>query len=299
MNHSIETNKRPDDLAQVRAASIMLSLVSRHADLPALTWSVDPAGHVVGTRTAGPDADVAEDLGAWAGALDVAVTATPHRCDGRIVYRARVDLSGTGRPDPGAGPTPVTITGVGVLARPAPGCTAEYGGPGYTRCELAAGHDGRHHAPLGSMRTATWDTDTAEVLPVGTQPADPCNPADDAPRPHPGWRRVAGDRWERDAIGTVWAVEVLDETEVDPISDPGGGAYLTGPGEWSSGRRVAVVSLAAGLLAADRAIGEWAVAEAVAIGEDAASDEEGRATIREDDPDEGRDLDDEYDDGDA
>lgn len=35
-------------------------------------------------------------------------------------------------------------------------CTAEYGGPGYTQCELAAGHDGQHESALGNMRHATW-----------------------------------------------------------------------------------------------------------------------------------------------
>ncbi|WP_399559392.1 hypothetical protein [Streptomyces chartreusis] len=35
-------------------------------------------------------------------------------------------------------------------------CQAEYGGPGYTRCELADGHDGRHDSALGNLRRATW-----------------------------------------------------------------------------------------------------------------------------------------------
>lgn len=35
-------------------------------------------------------------------------------------------------------------------------CTAEYGGPGYTHCELPAGHDGQHESALGNMRCATW-----------------------------------------------------------------------------------------------------------------------------------------------
>jgi hypothetical protein len=35
-------------------------------------------------------------------------------------------------------------------------CLAEYGGPGYTRCELAADHDGRHDSALGDLRRATW-----------------------------------------------------------------------------------------------------------------------------------------------
>jgi hypothetical protein len=35
-------------------------------------------------------------------------------------------------------------------------CTAEYGGPGYSHCELAAGHDGQHEAAMGNMRRATW-----------------------------------------------------------------------------------------------------------------------------------------------
>lgn len=35
-------------------------------------------------------------------------------------------------------------------------CPAEYGGPGYTHCELAAGHEGRHESALGNMHRATW-----------------------------------------------------------------------------------------------------------------------------------------------
>lgn len=38
-------------------------------------------------------------------------------------------------------------------------CTAEYGGPGYTHCELAAGHDGQHESALGNLRHATWGGD--------------------------------------------------------------------------------------------------------------------------------------------
>ncbi|MGY0062754.1 hypothetical protein ACWY4P_40515 [Streptomyces sp. LZ34] len=37
------------------------------------------------------------------------------------------------------------------------GCKAEYGGPGYTHCELPAGHDGQHESALGNMRRATWE----------------------------------------------------------------------------------------------------------------------------------------------
>lgn len=39
-------------------------------------------------------------------------------------------------------------------------CPAEYGGPGYTRCELPDGHDGRHDSALGNLRRATWGGDT-------------------------------------------------------------------------------------------------------------------------------------------
>jgi len=39
-------------------------------------------------------------------------------------------------------------------------CQAEYGGPGYTRCELADGHEGRHDSALGSLRRATWGGET-------------------------------------------------------------------------------------------------------------------------------------------
>ena len=38
-------------------------------------------------------------------------------------------------------------------------CQAEYGGPGYTRCELPDGHDGRHDSALGNLRRATWGGD--------------------------------------------------------------------------------------------------------------------------------------------
>lgn len=38
-------------------------------------------------------------------------------------------------------------------------CTAEHGGPGYTRCELPHGHDGRHDSALGNLRRATWGGD--------------------------------------------------------------------------------------------------------------------------------------------
>ncbi|OPC81838.1 hypothetical protein B4N89_13630 [Embleya scabrispora] len=328
MNHSIEDREPADDLAQVRAAGIMLALISRPA-LPRLTWTVDPGGHVVGTRTAGPDTDVATDLGAWAAALDATVTATPHRCDGRITYRARIDLSGSGRVEPGAGPTPVTITGVGVqsagssaetatrriliphaaavavergpgsltiitrddagpveiILEPAAAaallaalparrelpadlahveqllCAAALDDPDQTTCVLPAGHAGRHIAPVGSMRTAAWDAHTAEVVP------DPVDPAGDEPQPHPDWAQVGvAGRWERTVIDVPWAVEELDDTEISPTDDPGPGAYLYGPGEWTCGRRVAL-DLAAGLLAADRVIGAWAVAAAVAIGE--------------------------------
>ncbi|MEU5733814.1 hypothetical protein ABZ797_33580 [Streptomyces antimycoticus] len=39
-----------------------------------------------------------------------------------------------------------------------PRCTAEYGGPGYTHCELSNGHDGQHESALGNMQRATWGT---------------------------------------------------------------------------------------------------------------------------------------------
>ncbi len=39
-------------------------------------------------------------------------------------------------------------------------CTAEHGGPGYTRCELPADHDGQHDSALGNLRRATWGGDT-------------------------------------------------------------------------------------------------------------------------------------------
>lgn len=39
-------------------------------------------------------------------------------------------------------------------------CQAEHGGPGYTRCELPDGHDGRHDSALGNLRRATWGGET-------------------------------------------------------------------------------------------------------------------------------------------
>lgn len=39
-------------------------------------------------------------------------------------------------------------------------CQAEYGGAGYTRCELPDGHDGRHDSALGNLRRATWGGET-------------------------------------------------------------------------------------------------------------------------------------------
>ena len=41
-------------------------------------------------------------------------------------------------------------------------CQAEYGGPGYTRCELPDGHGGRHNSALGNLRRATWGGDLGE-----------------------------------------------------------------------------------------------------------------------------------------
>lgn len=38
----------------------------------------------------------------------------------------------------------------------APTCTAEYGGPGYTHCELPTGHSGQHESALGNLRRAKW-----------------------------------------------------------------------------------------------------------------------------------------------
>lgn len=38
-------------------------------------------------------------------------------------------------------------------------CPAEYGGPGYTHCELTAGHDGQHESAIGNMHRATWGGD--------------------------------------------------------------------------------------------------------------------------------------------
>ncbi|MFE9736190.1 hypothetical protein ACFYO9_37690 [Streptomyces sp. NPDC005863] len=35
-------------------------------------------------------------------------------------------------------------------------CTAEYGGPGYTHCELPAGHGGQHESAIGNLQRATW-----------------------------------------------------------------------------------------------------------------------------------------------
>lgn len=35
-------------------------------------------------------------------------------------------------------------------------CPAEYGGPGYTRCELPGGHAGAHESALGSLNRAKW-----------------------------------------------------------------------------------------------------------------------------------------------
>ena len=49
---------------------------------------------------------------------------------------------------------------VGMAVEPAQNqCQAEYGGPGYTRCELPDGHDGRHDSALGNLRRATWGGD--------------------------------------------------------------------------------------------------------------------------------------------
>lgn len=46
---------------------------------------------------------------------------------------------------------------VGMAIKPAQDqCTAEHGGPGYTRCELPAGHDGMHDSAMGNLRRATW-----------------------------------------------------------------------------------------------------------------------------------------------
>jgi hypothetical protein len=38
-------------------------------------------------------------------------------------------------------------------------CHAEYGGPGYTRCELPDKHDGRHDSAMGNLRRASWGGD--------------------------------------------------------------------------------------------------------------------------------------------
>lgn len=35
-------------------------------------------------------------------------------------------------------------------------CTSEYGGPGYTHCELSHGHPGQHESAMGNMRRAMW-----------------------------------------------------------------------------------------------------------------------------------------------
>ncbi|MFE3197196.1 hypothetical protein [Embleya sp. NPDC059237] len=282
MNHSIET--RPDDLAQVRAASIMQSLVCQRADLPRLTWSVDPAGHVVGTRTAGPDADVAADLGAWAGALDATVLATPHRCDGRIVYRGRIDLTGSGRIEPGAGPTPVTITGVGVLngvdRRPV---ARLFAADGLTRAQLdgvacvLCGVEPRVSTPVGRIdgggQAFACAPACAPVVPgtrvcgqcVGDPQPDPTDPAeDDEPQPHPAWAETGDARWKRTVAGVTWIAEGFDEGSVWLGSNLAG-LYLIGPGEFATGRWVGA-DLTAGLLAADRAISEWAADLAAAIG---------------------------------
>lgn len=117
MNHSIDPAEQ-QDLVQVRAATIMLTLICQYAGLPALAWTLSEAGRIVGRRTAGPDAEVAADMGAWAGALDASVTATTRRCDGRTIYRASVDLAGSAGCEPH--PVPVTITGIGVAAPSVP-----------------------------------------------------------------------------------------------------------------------------------------------------------------------------------
>lgn len=44
----------------------------------------------------------------------------------------------------------------GALAAAAVHCPTEYGGPGYTHCELVAGHDGEHESALGHLARATW-----------------------------------------------------------------------------------------------------------------------------------------------
>jgi len=172
--------------AQARAVVIMLTLISRHAGLPALAWSVSESGHVVGRRTAGPDVAVAADMGAWAGALDAAVS-TSSRCDGRTIYRAVVDLTGTGRVAPGS--VPVTITGIGVAASVDQAVLVDAEGLSArqldgTACVRCGAEFARVSVPVGRVagvgQVFACDPGCPDAMPA--QPADPCDPvADDDP----------------------------------------------------------------------------------------------------------------------
>ncbi|MYW03494.1 hypothetical protein [Streptomyces sp. SID3343] len=167
MTHSIQIPIGRPMSSQAIAAALVAGTIALNPSLPVLEWHIAEDGSVRGTHAKADDDVVHAALVEWAALFNAEL---------RTLGSCRADRQTYGV-EIAHGSATLFLSGVGVVDA----CTAEFGGPGYTRCALAPGHDGRHQGPLGSMRTATWDADTAEVLPIEQveQPADPCDPAPD------------------------------------------------------------------------------------------------------------------------
>lgn len=267
MTHSIEIPIGRPMSSQAIAAALVAGTIALNPDLPALEWTVAPDGSVRGTHHKAPAAEVSSALGKWAALFGEPL---------RTVGSCRADRQTYGV-EIAHGAVAVFLSGVGTVEPPRL--------PIYTR-NGSASHlteaqcNGQACIRCGVMQPPVSTTvallcDVGPLLacdpecpPVEAEQPDPTDPADDEPQPHPAWHQAgAPGRWERAVIGVLWAVEMLDDTEIAP-TDPGPGAYLHAPRSWpGNGVSRVGLDLTAGLLAADVAIAEWAVGVAAAIGE--------------------------------
>ncbi|WP_406298093.1 hypothetical protein OG948_21410 [Embleya sp. NBC_00888] len=267
MTHSIEIPIGRPMSSQAIAAALVAATIALNPGLPDLDWSIAADGSVRGTHAKAPDAEVRAALTAWAALFGEPLrTLGTCRAD-RTTYGVEIAhgavavfLSGVGTIEPARLPIYTRNGSASHLNQ------AQCDGTACIRC-------GVMYPPVST--TVALLCDVGPLLacdpvcpPVEAEQPDPTDPSEDEPQPHPAWHQAgAPGRWERAVIGVLWAVEMLDDTEIAP-TDPGPGAYLHAPRSWPGDRVSRVgLDLTAGLVAADRVIAEWAVAQAVAIGE--------------------------------
>ncbi|MFJ8743451.1 hypothetical protein ACIRL2_29250 [Embleya sp. NPDC127516] len=280
MNHSIQIPIGRPLSSQAMATALVAATLVLNPDLPALEWNVAPDGSVRGTHAKAPDAEVHAALTVWAALFGEPLrTLGSCRADRRtygveIAHGSvAVFLSGVGLIDTVEPPAPVLPAELAHIEQPVrlPILTRQGGAAHMTQAQL----DGTACVRCG-LADPVCSTPVAVVSGYGQalacSPAcpvpqpDPTDPVEDAPQPHPDWIEVDSFRHERTVIGVTWALGHHDETEVRPDEEPTCGWFLFGPeGSVYAGGRFLIEHLDEALPAADRAIAEWAVAQAVAI----------------------------------